>query len=257
MPAPTSLLITPYPVSIPVGSSQSFTAVDQNGTRRPDATWSVSDSTVASLAADGTGVLTGVSPGQVTLIGTVQGISAQASVSVIAIATLAPRTVLWTAPPASPGAGCSHTFQAAPTVTGTPDIYCIASDSNSDMIVQALTNQGSVLWQRTVATNAIFSFAVPDAFGGLLVNYLPMPLSEPVSVVTVDVSGLSGSAMWQNTLTSATLGQFAIRQDSSIATVQTTSQLETGVVSSTSSLATLDPNTGQPTTNQSLPTSTV
>jgi hypothetical protein len=77
-PAPTSITITPVNVNLVVSQTQQFTAFDNYGYPRPDATWSLpSRTTLATITSDSSPVLTANAVGQVVLTATVQGISAQ------------------------------------------------------------------------------------------------------------------------------------------------------------------------------------
>jgi len=79
---PLSLQITPGSASMTDGGTQQFVATDDLGNQRSDATWSISDSTVASLQSPTQPSVTAVKPGQVTLTANVDGVEAQAPISV-------------------------------------------------------------------------------------------------------------------------------------------------------------------------------
>src|SRR5205814_1611168 len=63
LPLPNSLQITPTKVNLTVGDTQQFTAVDELGRPRKDATWTVSDTMVATITTDGQPVLTALAVG--------------------------------------------------------------------------------------------------------------------------------------------------------------------------------------------------
>src|SRR5215813_10973128 len=67
--APTSLQVSPNAVNMLIGQSQQFSAVDQSGHTRPDASWSVDNASIASLSTDPTtpSLLTALTSGTVTL----------------------------------------------------------------------------------------------------------------------------------------------------------------------------------------------
>jgi Bacterial Ig-like domain (group 2)/Glucodextranase, domain B len=76
MAAPTSLTVTPPNPTLTIGGTQAFTAVDENGTPRPDATWTISDTTIASFETDSPNTLVGNAAGTATVtatVGTVTG----------------------------------------------------------------------------------------------------------------------------------------------------------------------------------------
>jgi hypothetical protein len=77
-PPPPSLQVTPAVVNMLVGGRQQFTAVDNLGIPRLDATWTVRNPSLAGVSPNpnGTAVLTGLAAGQVTITATAEGVSA-------------------------------------------------------------------------------------------------------------------------------------------------------------------------------------
>jgi Glucodextranase, domain B/Beta-propeller repeat/Bacterial Ig-like domain (group 2) len=217
MSAPTSLQITPGPATMQIGSNQSFTAIDQTGTRRPDATWSVSDTTIATLATDGSGALTGVAAGQVTLTATIGNISGNTQVTVLAGSSLTAGTVLWSAPAVS-GFTAFQVIQAVPTVNG-PDLYSIESDSSGDMLSRAFTADGKQLWQSSLSASLTGPF-VGDNFGGLLAEGYNGSLPA-----IVDLNAQTGNQNWEYTVASVSgatpsIGGLTVGLDGTIYTVE-------------------------------------
>jgi hypothetical protein len=206
--APQSLQITPATVNMLVGDTQTFTVVDELGRPRTDAMWTISDTTLATISTDSSPILTAVAVGQATLTANVQGATAQAQVNILGGSSLAPGTVRWSAPPI-PGFTCKSIIQAVPTNAGTPDLYCIALDSNNSALIQAFTADGRQMWQYSLSMGPGQSLsAVPDSFGGLLVTnagYTPS---------TFDLDGQTGQPAWQ--VSSFALGDTAIGQDGTV-----------------------------------------
>lgn len=190
MSAPTSLQITPGPVTMIIGSNQTFAAIDQTGTRRPDATWSVSDTTIATLATDGSGTLTGVAAGQVTLTGAIGSVSAQTQVTVLAASSLTVGTPLWTAPAVS-GFTAQKIVQAAPTANG-PDLYSVETDSSGDLLIRAFKSDGSQLWQNVFADAFVVATALGDNSGGLIVEG-----TASANSTILDINAQTGNLNWQ------------------------------------------------------------
>jgi len=79
---PVSLQITPGSASMTDGGNQQFVVKDDLGNQRSDATWTISDPTVASLQSPTQPNVTAVKPGQVTLTADVDGVEAQAQITV-------------------------------------------------------------------------------------------------------------------------------------------------------------------------------
>ncbi len=99
LPSPNSLQITPSGVNMLVGETRQFTAVDEQGRPRCDATWTISDTSLATITTEGSSTLTALAVGQVTLTATVQNATVQIQVNILSGSSLAPGTVRWSAPP--------------------------------------------------------------------------------------------------------------------------------------------------------------
>ncbi|HEX4001589.1 MAG TPA: SBBP repeat-containing protein [Candidatus Acidoferrales bacterium] len=182
MPAPTSLTVSPANPNMIVGGTQAFTAVDQTGTTRPDATWSVSDTTIASFETGTANTLLGNAAGTVTVTATVGSVTGQTTVTVLPGSSLAVGTVVWSTPPPS-GYMTQQIVPAVPTANG-PGLYAVAFDSNSDILVQALKTDGEQLWQNTPTTDSSGYLAAYPSYslrgtgdnkGGLLLAVTPQP----------------------------------------------------------------------------------
>jgi Glucodextranase, domain B/Bacterial Ig-like domain (group 2) len=234
MAAPTSLQITPGPVTMLVGNNQSFAAIDQTGTRRPDAAWSVSDTTIATLPTDGSGTLTGVAAGQVTLTATIGSVSAQTQVTVLTGSSLTVGTALWSAP-AVAGFTAQRIVQAVPTANG-PDLYTVETDSSGDLMARAFTAQGSQQWQNQVngalsssypyyysGANAAIN-AVGDDVGGLLFVFTPQSTAAGPAPVSQNFiahfNPQTGQQDWQYVAAGALNPNIAIGQDGTIFAVE-------------------------------------
>ena len=117
MQGPISIQVTPPNANMLVGGTQAFTAVDDRGVGRPDATWTVSDSTIASFVSGSPNTLMADAVGQVTLTATVGGVSTQTTVTVLSGTSLPVGTVLWSAPPVA-NFTTQNIIQAVPTADG-------------------------------------------------------------------------------------------------------------------------------------------
>jgi Bacterial Ig-like domain (group 2)/Glucodextranase, domain B len=222
--APTSLQITPIGVNMPVGGTQQFTAVDDMGRLRSDATWTVDNTNLGTMTSGSPATLTALAAGTVTLTATVQGISAQTQVNILALVSFSPGTVLWSAP-SVPGYSPSQIVQAVPSSYG-PSLYSLAKSSDGKLTsVQALTSDGQQLWQTTVST--LIGNPVADAFGGTILIQACDP-SDPLyhPLTFVDLDGATGTEMWQGSIPSLVMGntaycpagapKMAIRQDGAV-----------------------------------------
>jgi hypothetical protein len=210
LPAPLSLQITPANVSVVVGSSQPFTAVDDKGRPRTDASWTISNHTVATITSDASPWLTALAAGSATLTATVQGLSTQEQVTVLS-GTASPGTASWTVPPIQTRA--TQLVSATPWIGGTPDLYD-TEGSGSTAVLRAFTIDGRLLWQQSTTTGPLMS----DAFGGLI------GISNNGDLT--DLDGQTGTPVWQYSPQGPLggYGLFALRPDGSIFALETDAQ---------------------------------
>jgi hypothetical protein len=186
LPAPQSLQISPATLNMLVGDTHKFSAVDELGRPRTDATWTISDTTLATISTDSSPLLTAVAIGQVTLTANVQGTSAQAQVNILSGSALALGTVSWSVP----GVVCEYIVQAVPTDQGTPDFYCF----NGGFVI-AYSSDGRQMWQNSTFSGLSSAKPISDAFGGLAFFVTaPDHLSTPLT----DLDGRTGQLKWQN-----------------------------------------------------------
>lgn len=203
LPPANALQVTPAQVTMLVGETQQFTAVDEQGRPRPDATWTVSDTNIAAITTDSAPTLTGLAAGQVTLTATVGSVSADAQVTIVAGTSLPVGTVRWSAPPIS-GFTTQRIIQAAPSSANTPDLYSLDTDSGGNYLVRAFTGDGQQLWQTTIPVSTLSGLdassgqAMGDTSGGLLL------FGSSGASTVLDIDGQTGSIAWQSS--SATWG---------------------------------------------------
>jgi uncharacterized protein YjdB len=188
-PPPAYLLqITPAVANVVVGGTQSFTAVDNHGYPRQDVTWTVDNSSLASVTSNenAVAVLTGLDAGLVTLTATDGTSSAQEQVTILAAGAYPAGTVIWSVPPVS-GYSAQQIVQAVPTAWG-PDLYSIQlSADGTQSIVQAFKADGEQMWQTTLPV--LNNNSVPDGYGGLIVTEYDTCTpgqTHPLTVVQLD-----------------------------------------------------------------------
>jgi len=225
LPSPASLQITPANANVLVGATQQFTAVDQLGRPRSDATWTIDNTNIATISTDTSPVLTGVAAGTATLTATIGSVSAQVQVNVLAGSSLPVGTAVWSAPPVS-GFTTQQIVQATPTTNG-PSLYAIDSDGSANFLVRAFTSDGQQLWQNQLAMAQVgynLYQTMGDASGGLLLV---------TDQAMIDIDGQSGMVAWENSNLAA--DPASIAQDGSILSVD-----------SNGDFAKINPQSGQP-----------
>ncbi len=249
LPTPNSIQITPSGVNMLVGETRQFTAVDEQGHPRSDATWTISDTSLATITTEGSPTLTALAVGQVTLTATIQSVTVQVQVNILAGTSLAAGTVLWSAPPV-PGFGTGAIIQAVPTAGNTPDVYAIDYDSNGNTLIRGFSADGLQMMQVSTASVG----AGPDGLGGLLLT----SGSGVFPFITTTISardGVTGTSVW-NYSALAQISAKAIRQDGTVFFIETTPPDSTHFNSDSSSLVALDGTVGTPLLRLPLPSST-
>jgi hypothetical protein len=188
-PTPNSLQITPANASLAVGGSQQFTVVDEQGHPRTDAAWTVDNASLATISTDSRPVLVALATGTVTLTATVQGISAQMQVTILA----APGPANWSVPSLS-GFEPAGVFPGVPSADGQEFYSWEVGTAISGSVVQALTSDGQLLWRQPPAG---VNRTIPDAFGDLLVEYgLASVTGQATTLIVRD--GQTGSPIWEH-----------------------------------------------------------
>ena len=194
LPAPASLTVTPTGVNLVVGGTQQFTVVDDQGRPRPDATWGVDNTSIATIDANSSPTLTAVATGTATLTATVGSATAQTQVNVLSGTSLPVGTVLWSAPTPS-GYVAAQTLQAVP-VLGSPDLYSVQVNGGGQAGVSALTADGQQVWNSAPPSGSFHG--VSDGNGGLLMLLYP---GYPGPSSIVDLDGQTGATVWRYTST--------------------------------------------------------
>jgi len=162
------------------------------GHPRTDATWTVDNSSIATISTDASPTLTGVAAGIVNLTASIGSVTSQIQVNILAGTSLPVGTVLWTAP-TTPGNTVQQIAQAMPSLNG-PDLFSI--ESGSSILIKALTSDGRILWQTQLAAG-LGPKALPDGSGGLLLN-VSFPTSNGSGTQSVvDLDGQTGSQVWR------------------------------------------------------------
>jgi hypothetical protein len=242
---PTTLQITPTGVNMVVGETQQFTVVDQDGRPRPDATWAVDDTDIATIPDEDTPELTAVDVGEVTLTATIGSASAEVEINVLSGTSLPDGTVRWAAPTA---AGQSpQQIVHARMAAGAPHFYSIEGSVAGDG-VRALTADGRQLWVKQFAS---IVQAWPDANGGVL-------LQTATQLVSLDP--LTGAQLWAYEALGLQSRNLAIGHDGTIFDHQrhfgSGSNFSNIVSSHQSLLVALDGGVGVPRASYQVPPST-
>ena len=191
LPAPTSLQITPGNANVLVGATQLFTAIDQLGHPRTDATWTIDNTSVATISTDSSPVLTGVAGGQATLTATVGGVSSQTQLNVLGSGISLPvGSVVWSAP----AVGGYPNSQIVPVVAyqnGADIVTIDTSNSVAGGLARSFSASGQQLWPGTLPIDTFGQVAMGDNSGGILIS---------TNSGYADMDGVTGATAWESDL---------------------------------------------------------
>jgi hypothetical protein len=190
LPAPTSLQVTPTGVNMVVGGTQQFTAVDDQGRPRSDATWSIDNTSIATIDTNSSPTLTAVATGTATLTATVGSVTAQTEVNVLSGTSLPPGAVMWSSPSAS-GYSNGGFSQAQPLDDSGPDVFVFQRGPSGQTLTGAYTNDGRQIWQ--TLTNDILQQIVPSQDGGQLAAFY----NSSSGYYLTKTDGATGKQVWQ------------------------------------------------------------
>ena len=199
LPPPQTLTVTPSVANLVVGQTPILTAVDELGRPRDDATFTVSDPTIATISGDPT--LTVIAPGPFTVTATVGGVSTSTNWN-SSTGPLPQGTILWSAPTPPQGWTVVQIVQAIPTANG-PDLYSVENTINSDTLpaltlVRGLTSDGRQLWatQMNGLSQAV-NAAMADGNGGIIVELDPDFSVRPLpNAHVVNLDAQTGAVVW-------------------------------------------------------------
>lgn len=198
LPAPNTLTVTPTGVNMLVGGTQQFNANDELGRVRTDATWTVSDTTVATITTDSSPLMTAVAAGQVTLTASVGSVTGQTTVNILSGTSLPDGTLLWSAPP--PAGFTAQQIVQAQATWSTPDFYTIARGDSQNWLITGVTMQGQAMWTSTWTAATPFNLlqAAPDQSGGLLLStWDANGYNGSGTNHIVDFDGPTGTEVWR------------------------------------------------------------
>ncbi|MCC6316302.1 MAG: Ig-like domain-containing protein [Gemmatimonadaceae bacterium] len=228
--SPAPLLIVPDAVNLNVGDDITLQASlgDSTAGAGSEVTWETSDSTLATVAADGT--VTGVEAGEVTLTAKLGAATATAKVSVQA-ANIATISITPTVNSISPGATVKLTATAR-SATGRR-IEAVFAWSSSNTTVATVNSKGLVTGK--ARGYAIISAAAGTKRGSVSVNVGPPPVTSvkatlpDSSILEAQVLQASATARDSagNTISGATIAWQS--SNPAIATVTSTGRV-TGIV---------------------------
>lgn len=183
----TTLTLTPATRTLLVEESAALSLLDDFGSTITAATWTTSDPAVIDLSTDDPPVLTALASGTATITAAKNGLSATATITVVAGTSLPDGTTRWSVAPTQ------GTEMLAPVHTHRigedgPDLFAVESDSASGQIVlRALTRAGAAMWTEVVPGTPMMGAwsggviaAVPDALGST-VGLAHVATSAPLS----------------------------------------------------------------------------
>ena len=141
-----AFLKMPQNVTLGVGETRRFRAVDNRGRVPADAVWTIDNETVATLSTTTGIVLTGVAAGDVTITATWHGQSATSDVAIVTT-VLAAGTTLWSNPPLL--GAVDEVVRGATAPDGTRSLYAVEREDNTS-VLRAFEPEGQEVWARSL-----------------------------------------------------------------------------------------------------------
>jgi hypothetical protein len=169
---PTTLSITPRKQTLVVGEARTLTVASESGVIVDGVSWMTSDPTLAPIfMVEGRPTILAEAPGNVTVTAMVGGLTAEATLEVQAISSLANGTVRWSVAPAS-GSVLQSPIYANRVDDDSPDIFSVEANPGGLPTVRALRVDGTELWTGQSPGIPLLG----DEFGGLVAS---LPTQQP------------------------------------------------------------------------------
>jgi hypothetical protein len=159
--ASSTIRMDPARRTLLVGESQPSTILDGFGLRVESATWTTSDPNIVTIDAAGT--VTAIMEGEATITATAQGLSAEATIAVVAGVSLPPGMVRWSLTP-TPGLVMEAPIYTHRVDEAVPDLYSVETDSAGTAMVRGVTASGGSLGAEVAPGTPVYG----DSFGGLV-----------------------------------------------------------------------------------------
>jgi hypothetical protein len=213
-----ALSLTPSRAAMLVGDNRTLAFADQNGNTVTGASWSIDNGTIASLSTDDPPVITALTPGTATVTASISGLSARATINVIAPGPnggFPDGTPLWSLAPL-PGSNPVRMQRAVATVIGTPSFIGLENDNHGHVLIRGMRDDGQQLWQNAAPSDT-WNKAVSTSTGNVAVLS-----NEPALSL---YSGITGQKLWTYTFAQYTpplVQNFASRSDGVIFMVDLT-----------------------------------
>lgn len=166
---PSRMAFSPDSRTMLAGEKLPISLADDFGAEVLAATWTSSDTDVIQLTNADPPYLVAVSPGTATIGATKAGLTASATVTVLAGATLQDGTTRWSIPPTPiQGIGTSEPLYTNRINDDSPAFYAVewASSQYYTAFLRAMTSTGEQKWITEVAGNPLMA----DTTGGVLLG---------------------------------------------------------------------------------------
>ena len=260
-----SLAISPANSAVFVGQTVNLSLSDDLEHNITGADWSLSDNTLAQLSTANPPVLTATKIGTETVTATYNGLSATATVTIVAGGTAMPLgTVVCSLPSNTNAFTVLKIMQAVPSNGTTPDLIAVEDDGAGSIWLRGLTSGCSQQWHTRVGSSGgsgadEVTAETPDNFGGVIVS-VTNSLSSQTNLRTaslIRVDGVSGGVSWRYDSPGNFATDIAVDQNGYVLVTENyyLDQYQQGYTAS--DLIKIDPNSGAPVANWHWPSSTI
>ncbi|MDO8677529.1 MAG: hypothetical protein Q7R30_03065 [Acidobacteriota bacterium] len=163
----SAIALTPGRKTMLVNQGATLSLRDDAGVEVSDALWTSSDSGTVTLSTDDPPILTAIRPGSATITAEIDGLSAEATIAVVAGTELPAGTTRWSVP-LTPGLTMERLIFTNRVDESGPDLFIVETETWGEATLRAVDAEGSVLWQQ-------HSPGIPlmgDSFGGVIAGVL-------------------------------------------------------------------------------------
>ena len=193
----TAFELAPTERTLVVNETTTLRLVDDFGSTVGGASWSSSDPAIVGVSIDDPPVITALQAGTVTITAAKNGLSAEASITVVAGTTLSYGATRWSINGA-PGFSVTESIVANRVDLSVPDMFSVETNGTTT-IVRGVMASGDVLWSQQAPGKPLMG----DSFGGLVAGSDPSvgiaPWIVPYDVYSAYVrfAGPDGSPGWR------------------------------------------------------------
>jgi hypothetical protein len=189
----TTLTLSPSDRALLVNEKTHLNLLDEFGVKHNGAAWTSADPAIVSVSEDDPPILVGIAPGVTTITASKDGLTASATVRVIAGVTLPSGTERWKVANAMAGSTMDRMIVPRITAPDAPDMIAVERLSGGISLLRALNVAGQQLWTARSPGIPVMG----DSFGGVLLGVHPDPTISSFFTAIVRIAGADSVPPWR------------------------------------------------------------